>query len=1411
MRWFTTFLLLLLVAGGAFWLWKGDDLAPKLGLTAARTDAPAAGLDLPPADRVRRIELSVPGADPLVLVRAADGTWTQPGNWPVRQAEANALADTLASFRPRYLPVKIAGDADLAKYGLAPDQNPVVAKVDAGDKTVTLRFGRPAAGPGQSAFEQPTYLRVDGQPEVVRLGSGVLAKVSRSPDEFRRKQLFPDAERVRLTGGEPPPNPAAPTPPTNAPVPLLGDRYTAIKAEGPDGGVELKRVAKTPEPKPDPERPFADPSLTAVKVAGAWEVAAVKEGEKGEFKPLRDRPDPAKLRAILTGIPDVWAAAFVKDKSPADAGLDRPERTLTVTAADGSAVTLLVGKVSRTTTRTEPAERPAQPFAPPPPPKVTVEEYRYAKLKDNPLVFEVRTDRLGDLFPKPDDLRDPQLARFETGDVTEVTVAVTGKPPVKLTKRKGNKDAERDEDRQDRWYVGDVLAEGSKVSELLDQLSRLEAKNTPPAPPPFGTPPAPPAADKAVIDDPDEKKLADLGFEKDGTTVTVATPDRSFAFRLGRHDAEKKKLNVQVAGWPRVNVVADDVLKLVDRPALAYRGRRLFDTAEAKLTSVAVTQPGGESFAVALAADGTWKLTKPVAVDADEGKASQLAGDLARLEVTEYVDDAPKPEDLDKKYGLAQPKLSIDLGFAGAGAKPAKLDVGNAPEFKSEYYARLNGGGSVFTLPKDKVDAAKGGAVALLPLQLWSVPPEKVAAVEVRRADGESYKLSQDGAAWKLSGPFDAPVPYPTAQGLALRLAALRADKFESLTPDPAKYGFDKPTLRLGVTYRQPKPGTPAAEETVTRTVVVGKPTADGAAARFARLDGGPNPAVFVLPDAVVKDADRPALDLLDKSVLSLDPAIVTRLAVAGPTPEAAVTLTKDGDKWAAEGQAFAVDRPTADALVGAFASPTVDRLAGYGANVTWAEFGLDKPEWTLTGTAGGKPHTLKVGKPAPGGGRFARADDGPAVAVLAPAAADALARGKLEFVDRTLLAFDPAAFTGLTRRDANDGELDIAQTPAGGWEVVAPARQKADQPLLEELGDQLSKLRAVRAAAYRPADLAPFGLTEPAAAVTLRTGAEKPPVLLLGKPVDAGKPDGDRYAMVDGSATVGVLAGPVADRLLAAPLKFRDRSLAKFVDADRATLERGDRKVTFAKVDGSWKVVEPLQTEAEQGELDELVNALAKLRADEWAAETPADLAPFGLDRPEAKWTLAGGGREVLSLVVGKRTGERAYAKLAGGDLVAVLDPGITGRVLAEYRRRAVWSGVDASQVDAVAISSGAAQLGLRKLGALWVDSGATNAPIDPAKVSEFLDALAGLKAERYVADRNADLKLYGLAPPERTIVLTTKSGAKTLHLGRAEGGAAGNGVYARVDEPGRTDVFLLSKADTAKLLRDRAGFLKK
>ncbi len=85
-------------------------------------------------------------------------------------------------------------------------------------------------------------------------------------------------------------------------------------------------------------------------------------------------------------------------------------------------------------------------------------------------------------------------------------------------------------------------------------------------------------------------------------------------------------------------------------------------------------------------------------------------------------------------------------------------------------------------------------------------------------------------------------------------------------------------------------------------------------------------------------------------------------------------------------------------------------------------------------------------------------------------------------------------------------------------------------------------------------------------------------------------------------------------------------------------------------------------------------------------------------------------------------------------------------------------------------------------------------------------------MRAERFVADKDANLKLYGLEKPSRVIVVSLVGGmSKTLQLGGEVGGTNGKQVYAKVADADRTDVFILSEADTAKLVRDRAGYGKK
>jgi hypothetical protein len=1421
MRWLITVLLLLLVVAGGAVLLAPERVLPPLGLgrptpAASESVATLSGLT---ADKLTKLELTRKDQPTLTLLRDPNGRWAQPGDWPVREKQVNELVAAVAGLKSRFQPAPVGDDP--AAFGLADADRPYTVSLQAEGKTVALTFGQTKDG--------AAYVRVGDRPEVLRVGPDVFQVIARNPDEYRRRQLFPDAVRVKLAGEGAGVGPQA----------IPADRIKEVKLTGPDGTFTLKRLAPNPTPRRDPDAAAGGPAASTAQMADGWELLVAKGGGA----PLRDRVDPAKLKAVLTAVPDLWADGFPRKTADEaglkETGLDKPERTLTLLPESGKPITLKIGGVSRTVERKEPAPTPpGSPFPMPPGERTVKENYHYAKFENNPLVFEVKADRFADLFAKPDDLRDATLARFTADEAQTVEITLPVKPTdpaaavggpaaavatkaeptaVTLTKKKGNPNAQRDEDKQDRWYVGDRLAEAGKVTELLDAVAKLEAK----------TP-----ADRLDDANPDLPP----GFARlDGPTVKVTAqakvlegdpppPPRTYTIQFTGRDAVTKKLAVTVAGWPRVNLVDDAVVSLADRGPLAYRSRRLFDTAEATLAQVAVAKADGPAFELTGAdksGGGTeWKLTKPVAVDPDPAKAAKLAADLSGLEAAEYVDDAPKADQLAGEYGLDKPRFVLDLGFKGTGAKPQKLEIGAARPGKPEAFARLNGGG-VFAVPQSVVDSLDKGALDLLPLQLWTAAPDKVTAVGVERG-GEKYTLTKDGEKWKVGGPFDAPAGAGDVQQLASALASLKAEKYDAITGDHAKHGLDQPALKLTVTATEQNPGED--EKPVTRTVLVGKPTGEAppppaafgqpaaGPGRYAKFADGPNQAVFVIPNAAVAAADKPALAWLDRTLLTLDPTKLTKVVVAGPD---GVTLTKDdkATEWKADG--FTADKQAVGNLVFTAASPPVVRLAAYGPSVKWDEYGLDKPAFTVTVSTGGeKPetHVIKLGKEEPSGERYVRVDDGPAVGVVSGASGAALARGKLELADRTLLTFDPTQLTGVSRKKGDD-QFELAQ--GVGWDVVKPTKFKADAPTVEELADQLSRLRAVKVAALDALDLKAFGLDTPAAEVELTVGVDKPKTLVLqvGKPVEEGTPTGDRFVRVDKAGPVKVLAGPLANRLLADPIKFKDKTLAKFVDADKVTVARGDRKATFAKVDGTWKMTDPTPGEAEQADLDDLVNTAAKLRADELAAEKADDLKPFGLDTPVATVTFVSGDKEVLAVQVGRYDGDtkRAFGKVAGGEAVAVFDTGVSAKLLGEYRKRAVWGGVDAAQAQVLTVSAGNATFVLRKAGATWTDPAKPDDPPDAAKVTDTLAALAGLKAERFVADKDADLKLYGLDQPSRVIVVTQQTGeSKTLRLGGEVGGTNGKRVYAKVDEPGRTDVFVLSESDTAKLTRDRNGYKK-
>ena len=433
------------------------------------------------------------------------------------------------------------------------------------------------------------------------------------------------------------------------------------------------------------------------------------------------------------------------------------------------------------------------------------------------------------------------------------------------------------------------------------------------------------------------------------------------------------------------------------------------------------------------------------------------------------------------------------------------------------------------------------------------------------------------------------------------------------------------------------------------------------------------------------------------------------------------------------------------------------------------AKFGLDKSGTsTIAVTAEaksdkGKPakkivHKLILGSEVPGskGDRYARLEGNPAVAVLDAETVAELKRPPLDYVNHTLFQLDPAKVSAIERRQGNE-VLEVVKKEKG-WQLVQPGDQPADEDTVRLLVGQLAGLRAKRSSPFPRRISTPFGFDT---VVTVRVEQDKGKTvdhkLVIGKLVEA-KDSQDRYARLEKSDAVVVLSGAVLRQLLAPPWRVPRSVAGENPNGRQAGVRRrGSRKATFAKVDGNWKMTQPVNAEVEQLALLDFLKSFAELRAYRLEAEKPADLKPYGLDRPQAQWRLFQGDKEVLTLLVGgpEKDSKRLYAKLGNSDLVVLLEEKLSKQVLGEYRSRKIWPALDAVQVEELAFGYEKGGFTLNKKGSGWSVAGKPGMLVKTAVVRDTLDALARLQAERWVTDKAEDYKLFGLEPPTLTLAL--------------------------------------------------------
>jgi hypothetical protein len=244
--------------------------------------------------------------------------------------------------------------------------------------------------------------------------------------------------------------------------------------------------------------------------------------------------------------------------------------------------------------------------------------------------------------------------------------------------------------------------------------------------------------------------------------------------------------------------------------------------------------------------------------------------------------------------------------------------------------------------------------------------------------------------------------------------------------------------------------------------------------------------------------------------------------------------------------------------------------------------------------------------------------------------------------------------------------------------------------------------------------------------------------------------------------------------------------------DIQKIELRSPARDIVIERAKNGWRFVKPIQGEVDNATADSMADAIAGLQITGTIAETPRDLAPFGLQNPAVNVIVTTKDHRVLpAIMVGKDTpvGNSSYIKSEqkpGILLVANSFPSQVEKTVDDLRPRTL-IGFQPDQIQKVVLdSNNGVPLELTKKSDHWIIDKPKTYPADDTAVQQLLETVSNARVADFIDDNPSDLSKYGLANPSfKLIVYGGKSNAQeSLLFGFNQPQPDKGGIYARRDE---------------------------
>lgn len=377
-------------------------------------------------------------------------------------------------------------------------------------------------------------------------------------------------------------------------------------------------------------------------------------------------------------------------------------------------------------------------------------------------------------------------------------------------------------------------------------------------------------------------------------------------------------------------------------------------------------------------------------------------------------------------------------------------------------------------------------------------------------------------------------------------------------------------------------------------------------------------------------------------------------------------------------------------------------------------------------------------------------------------------------------------SFTSVTVQ-LGDETTVIERSDGGTWRLIAPVQAPADKLAVDSLVSQLQTAQVKEKVEDTPDDkaLEQYGLKSPKFTVTAHGhagDASRSKELTVFGGIE--NPfDGSVYVQRKGEKAVYLAGGGVRWALAKSTFELREKQVLSLDDAKvkaidvRAphhafALERSDAR--------SWRLVRPLQADADASSITTLLGTLRSERALSFPPDSPDARRSFGLESPwaEATFTLEGG--ETVRLRFGRPgadAGTQTYVlrEDQDGAVLAEVNASVAeqlDRNPAELKDRTVLPFKKEEVTKATFRLADGSELSVERV--LGADGGTSEdwnvllpqkAPAKKFKLSSILWAVGALKATRVVEAQPKDWAKYGISERSRSVTLFGRDGQE---LGR-------------------------------------------